>query len=169
MSNFIFLIFLLSINFSNCNAGNCTNNKDASIKKELPLFEYNGVIKKMHSSFNICDSLLSIYVENEVQDLASKGYEGRFIIKVKLQIGKDGKVKKVAINGKTKEMNAIYTEVSDALKKAAFMPCMINNSPKRTNIVSLLIIDTYQFPSKISKAIFGQIGKGDEEDTKKHK
>ena len=156
MSKFILLILLLSISFSNCNAGTCSNNKDASIKKDLPLFEYNGVIVKMHSCFNICDSLLSVYVENEIQDLASKGYEGRFIIKIKLQIGKDGKVKKITIKNKTKEMNAIYAEVSNALKRATFIPYIINNSPQRANIVSLLIIDTYQFPSKISRAIFGQ-------------
>jgi hypothetical protein len=156
MSKLIFLIFLLSVNFSSCNAGTCIKNKNASTKKEQPLFEYNGVIKKMHSNFNICDSLLSIYVENEVQDLASKGYEGRFIIKAKLLISKDGKVKRVAIFDKYKGMNAIYAEVSDALKKATFRPCMFNNSPKKTIIVSLLIIDTYQFPSKISKVVFGR-------------
>ena len=153
MSRLVLLIICIFASIGCCNAG-CSNDGDSLSCNEKPLFEYKGVIREMHSSFNVCDSLLSVYVENEVQNLASKGFEGKFFIRAKMLIGKNGKVKKIVVLDKRKDMDIIYSEVSYALRKVIFKPCIVNNSPKTTSIVTLLIIDTYHYPSNLSKILF---------------
>ena len=152
MSRLYLLIICIFASIECCNAG-CFSYGDSLPCNEKPLFEYKGLIHEMHSSFNVCDSLLSVYVEHEVQNLAGKGFEGKFLIRAKMLIGKNGKVKRIVILDKCKGMDIIYSEVSDALRKVTFKPSMVNNSPKKTNIVTLLIIDTYQYPSNLSKIV----------------
>ena len=151
------LVLLIICIFASVECSNalCCNDKKSLSCKETFSFEYKGVVREMYSNINVCDSLLSVYIEEKVQDLASKGFEGKFLIRARLTIGKNGKVKKAIILSKHKEMRKVYSEVSDVLKDAMFKPCLKNSSPKKTSIMTLLIIDTYQYPSNINRMIFG--------------
>jgi hypothetical protein len=125
MSRLFLLIICIIANVEYCNAL-CCKDRSSLLCNETPLFEYRGVVRKMHSNINVCDSLLSVYIEDKVQDLESKGFEGKFIIKVKLTIRKNGKVKKAAIMEKHKGMEIVYSAVYNELKKVKFKPFMKN-------------------------------------------
>lgn len=148
----LIMFYVVIIPMPQCVGGSLyTNNKNES----KIIFEYKGLRQEICSKSICCDSLLSVFVEERIQELASMGYEGKYIIKGVLSVNKKGFVENFSILEKSKDKRVVYDKVYNILQEAKFEIVQQNSNKPTHRINVLLMIDTYQYPSDISKKIFG--------------
>lgn len=141
-----------------CNVYGYNQNTDSIVSDTLtyPEFNYRGISRRIKPVSLTCsyDSLLSVYMEDKLQYISALGYDGIYKIKIDLSINKKGEVKKVYVYRKYKEWNKLYRIIPRIIKKIKFKPVTNKYEATKTKIQIIVKIDTYQYPSNISKKLF---------------
>ena len=74
-----------------------------------------------------------------------------------ISINKKGRVKDVYIYKTYKEWDKIYEIIPKIIKKIKFNPATNNRKATKSKIQVVVKIDTYQYPSDISKKLFPRL------------
>lgn len=154
------ILFCCFCMLSYCRAYSHNHNIDTTELGILtyPQLKYRGISRQL-KPISSCsyDSLLSVYIEDKLQYLAAFGYEGVYNIKMDISINKKGRVKDVYIYKTYKEWDKIYEIIPKIIKKIKFNPATNNQKATKSKIQVVVKIDTYQYPSDISKKLFPRL------------
>jgi hypothetical protein len=158
----LFIILCSCCKFDNRKTRIC-DTKDTTVfyvaVDTLPSFKYAKLDRKLQPAKQIIngklqisrDSLLSVYLEDNVY--FPNYCEGIFQYTILLYINETGKVDKVTFNENRYNSEILQKLVTEALKKIQFKPAVKNNKNVSINITVNVLIDLYNYPSKIRQAL----------------
>lgn len=161
-SSILFILYLLL-----CSCSKFDNRKlktdDTNVVSDdidtFPSFRYSNLERKIQPAKQIIngklhvgrDSLLSIYLEDNVH--CPNYCEGIFQYNILLDINETGKIDSVSFEEDKYNSEILHNLIIQALKKIQFEPAVKNNKNISIVITVNVLIDLYNYPSKIRLAL----------------
>lgn len=163
---FILYVFLCSCSkFDNRKIRTC-DTKDTTgflvAVDTFPSFRYANLERKLQPAKQIIngklqvsrDSLLSVYLEDNVH--CQNYCEGIFQYTILLNINETGKIENVAFEENKYNSEILQNLITEALKNIQFEPALKNNKNVSIVITVNVLIDLYNYPSKIRQALLNE-------------
>lgn len=164
-------MFILYLLFCSCSKFDnrkikINNTKDTTVflavVDTFPSFRYANLERKLQPAKQIIngklqvvrDSLLSVYLEDNVH--CPNYCEGIFQYNILLNINETGKIENVAFEENKHNSEILQNLITEALKKIQFEPAVKNNKNVSIVITLNVLIDLYNYPSKIRQALLNE-------------
>lgn len=159
----IFYILLCSCQKFDNHKINIYDTKDATVFSvagdTLPSFKYAKLKRKLQPAKQIIngklqvnrDSLLSVYLEDNIN--CPNYCEGVFQYTILLFINEKGKIDEVIFEEDKYDSEILQSLITKALKKIQFEPATINSKSIPVNVTVNVLVDLYNYPSKIRQAL----------------